>query len=144
MAANNNPLELLENTVAQISGLLADLESAAFRQEGFSELSMRQVLYLDTIAKMEHPSFSELADALGITRPSVTSLVAKLIRTGYVQKVQDGEDRRSFHIILTEKGQQFTQIHANMHRQLVQILVKHLDGREIELLSALLAKAMRQ
>ena len=41
---------------------------------------MRQVLYLETIAQLEHPSFGELAEALEITRPSVTALVAKLIR----------------------------------------------------------------
>jgi DNA-binding MarR family transcriptional regulator len=132
----------LEHAVAQISHRMADLEANAFRQDGFAELSMRQVLYLDTIAQLEHPSFGELAEALKITRPSVTALVARLIREGYVQKVQDGEDRRSFHIILTPKGQQFSGVHQKIHRQLVQTLIARLDEAEVEQLTVLLNKAM--
>jgi DNA-binding MarR family transcriptional regulator len=125
-----------------ITHLIADMESRAFQQDGFSELSMRQVSYLDTIAHLGHPSFGELAEALGVTRPSVTALVGKLIRNGYVQKVQDGEDRRSFHILLTQKGQQFTRLHQNLHQRVVQALIAHLDKAEIEQLTALLSKAV--
>jgi DNA-binding MarR family transcriptional regulator len=132
----------LEHTIAQISRRMADLEANAFRQDGFAELSMRQVLYLETIAQLERPSFGEVAEALHITRPSVTALVAKLIRDGYVQKVQDGDDRRSFHIILTPKGQQFTGMHQRIHRQLAQALVAHLDEAEVAQLTVLLNKAM--
>lgn len=142
MDKNSNNLISLERAIALITQRIADLESGAFQQDGFSELSMRQVFYLETIARLEHPSFSELADALGITRPSVTALVGKLIRSGLVQKVQDGEDRRSFHIILTQKGQQFTHVHENMHQQIVQALISHLDEAEIEQIAALLNKAI--
>ncbi len=132
----------LEQTIAQVTRLMANLEGQAFQLEGFAELSMRQIFYLETIARLGHPSFSELADALGVTRPSVTTLVGKLIRNGYLQKVQDDEDRRSFHIILSQKGQTFTQLHANMHKQVVQALTLRLDAAEIEQLSALLRKAV--
>lgn len=132
----------LEQIIAQISHRMAELEANAFRQDGFAELSMRQVLYLETIAQLGHPSFGELADALKITRPSVTALVARLIRAGYVQKVQDGADRRSFHVILTPKGQQFSGLHQKIHRQLVQTLVARLDKAEVEQLTLLLNKAI--
>ena len=141
MRDHPTPPASLEQTIALITGLIADMEARAFQQDGFSELSMRQVSYLDTIARLEHPSFGELAEALGVTRPSVTALVGKLIHSGYVQKVQDGEDRRSFHILLTRKGQEFTRIHQNMHQRVVQALIAHLDKAEIEQLTALLNKA---
>lgn len=141
----NSPILIsLEKTITQISHLIADMESNAFQQDGFSELSMRQVFYMETIARLEHPSFSELAEALGITRPSVTALIGKLIRDEYVQKVQDGEDRRSFHIVLTQKGQQFTQLHQKMHQRVVQTLILHLNETEIKQLADLLNKAISQ
>ena len=142
MADHPTPPASLEQTIALITGLIADMEARAFQQDGFSELSMRQVSYLDAIARLEHPSFGELAEALGVTRPSVTALVGKLIHSGYVQKVQDGDDRRSFHIVLTPNGQQFTRIHQNMHQRVVQALIAHLDKAEIEQLTALLNKAV--
>ena len=142
MTDHSKILASLEQTIALATRFMADMEANAFQQDGFSELSMRQVSYMDTIARLGHPSFGELAEALGVTRPSVTALVGKLIRNGYVQKVQDGEDRRSFHILLTQKGQQFTQIHQKMHQRVVQALTDRLDEEEIEQLAALLNKAV--
>lgn len=142
MTQNTDPLFALEQLTARITSLISDLEAGAFQEEGFADLSMRQVLYLDTIARLDHPSFGELAEALGVTRPSVTALVGRLMHAGYVQKVQDGEDRRSFHIVLTQKGQQFAQTHAQMHRRIVQVLVARLEQPEVEQLAAILAKAV--
>jgi DNA-binding MarR family transcriptional regulator len=142
MVQNTDSLLSLERAIAQITQRISDFESSAFQQDGFSELSMRQVYYMDAIARMGHPSFSELAEALGISRPSVTALVARLIRGGYVQKLQDGEDRRSFHIVLTQKGQSFTQAHQTVHRKIVEALTSRLSDAEITQLAALLDKAV--
>jgi DNA-binding MarR family transcriptional regulator len=137
-------LTSLERSVELLTRFIADLESDAFQQGGFSELSLRQILYLETIARLGHPSFSELADTLKITRPSVTALVGKLIRNGYVQKEQDGEDRRSFHIVLTDKGKHFTHMHHKTHQQVVHSLVSHLDKRDIDHLAVLLNKIVHK
>jgi DNA-binding MarR family transcriptional regulator len=142
MEQKQQTLDYLEQSVDKITHLIADLGANSFRQGGLGELSMRQILYMETIARLEHPSFSELAGALGITRSSVTVLVGKLARNGYVQKVQDGDDRRSFHIVLTEKGKQFTFIHRGIHQQVVRVLTAHLNDDEVEQLAALLKKAI--
>lgn len=132
----------LEQIVARISRLMAEMEAHAFQQEGFAELSMRQVFYLETIAQLGQPSFSQLAQATGVTRPSATAIVARLIDKGLVGKVQDETDRRSFHIHLTEKGRAFSQTHAAMHQHLAQALTVHLSPAEIEQLTILLSKAL--
>jgi DNA-binding MarR family transcriptional regulator len=139
----NPPKNSLELSVELLTRFIADLESNAFQLDGFYELSLRQILYMETIARLKHPNFSELAAVLGITRPSVTALVGKLIRTGYLQKVQDGEDRRSYHIILTDKGQNFTESHRKTHQQVVQSLVNRLDDKDIEQLADLLEKVVK-
>jgi DNA-binding MarR family transcriptional regulator len=144
MVETNTNLSSLERSVELLTRFIADLESDAFQQGGFSELSLRQILYLETIARLGHPSFSELADTLKITRPSVTALVGKLIRKGFVQKEQDGEDRRSFHIVLTEKGSHFTHMHHKTHQQVVHSLISHLDKRDIDHLEILLNKIVQK
>ena len=130
----------LERTIGLITGLMAEQESQAFQREGFSELSMRQVTHLDAIIRLGHPSFGELAQALGITRPSVTAIVGKLTRAGYVEKVQDPEDHRSFHIVLTEKGRAFTKVHRSMHQRIARALVTRLNAEEVKQLTGLLKK----
>ena len=130
----------LEQIVAMISQLLGNYEAQAFEQSGFSELSVRQWLYLETIAKLGQPTFSELAEKLEVTKPSVTTLVAKLIRMGYVKKLQSNQDRRVYHIVLDAKGEQFTEMHANLHRLIAQHLTANLSATETQQLSALLQK----
>jgi len=133
----------LEKIVELASGLMAELESQASADERFAELSMRQMYYLNTIIRMEHPTFSDLARELKVTKPSVTAIVGTLISKGYARKVQDSVDRRTYHIVLTPKALDFNQIHANTHKRLAGLLAAQLDEKEVEQLARLLGKAVQ-
>jgi DNA-binding MarR family transcriptional regulator len=133
----------LEKVVELASELMAKLEAQAFADERFAELSMRQMHYLNTLIHLEHPTFSDLAHALNVTKPSVTAIVGTLVNKGYVQKVQDAEDRRSYHIILTAKGRDFDRLHEAMHKRLADFLAAQLDEAEVEQLARLLGKALQ-
>ena len=137
-----NDKEILEKAIALISRLMGEMEAEAFEQEGFSNLSMRQLLYLETIAQMERPTFSELADQLDVTKPSVTALVKKLIKMGYVKKIQSQEDLRVYHIVLTAKGEQFTEMHDRTHRLLAERLTQNLNEQEIHQIAVMLEKVI--
>ncbi|MEJ2089918.1 MAG: MarR family transcriptional regulator, partial [Gammaproteobacteria bacterium] len=49
---------------------------------------------------------SDLADRLGITRPSITSLIDGLVRQGLVRRQPARDDRRRMTISLTPAGRQ--------------------------------------
>ena len=133
----------LEKVVEILSAIMTEMEERAFQDERFSELSMRQVLYLNTIIRLEHPTFSDLAKELNVSKPSVTANVSSLIRKGYVQKVRDDEDLRSYHIILTQKGIDFDELHQNVHKLLAQQISSHLDQDETIQLTNLLDKIVQ-
>jgi DNA-binding MarR family transcriptional regulator len=137
-----NDKEILKQAIDLISRLMGEMEAEAFEQEGFSNLSMRQLLYLETIAQMERPTFSELADQLDVTKPSVTALVKKLMQMGYVKKVQSQEDLRVYHIVLTAKGEQFTEMHDQTHRLLAERLTQNLNEQEIHQMAVMLKKVI--
>ena len=137
-----NDREILQQAIALISRLMGEMEAEAFEQEGFSNLSMRQLLYLETIAQMKRPTFSELADQLDVTKPSVTALVKKLMKMGYVKKVQSQEDLRVYHIVLTAKGKQFTEMHDQTHRLLAERLTQNLNEQEIHQMAVMLKKVI--
>lgn len=134
-------LSQLEKLIATTSAIMTEMEEHAFQDERFSELSMRQMLYLNTIIHMGHPTFSDLAKELNVSKPSVTANVTTLMRKGYVQKVQDDEDLRTFHIVLTQKALDFDELHQNTHKELAAHLAKRLDADEVDQLSRLLGKA---
>jgi DNA-binding MarR family transcriptional regulator len=140
----NQNLVLLEKVIETASVILTEMEMRAFHDERFSELSVRQMLYLNTIIRMGHPTFSELAKELNVSKPSVTANVTTLIRKGYVQKVQDHEDLRTYHIVLTHKAEEFNDLHQNIHKELARHLAKQLDSEEIDQLSRLLSKALQE
>lgn len=133
----------LAKVVGAISALMAEMESQAFADERFAELSMRQTLYLNTILRLEHPNFSDLARELGVSKPSVTAIVGTLIRKGYVEKVQDGEDRRAYHILPTPKAEEFDKIHDATHKRLADFLAAQLNPGEVDQLVGLLDKVMQ-
>ncbi len=134
-------LDDLEKAIYTASAILAEMEMRAFHDERFSELSVRQMLYLNTIIQMGHPTFSDLAKELDVSKPSVTANVTRLIRKGYVKKVQDHEDLRAYHIVLTPKANEFNDLHQNIHKKLTRQLAAQLDPDEIDQLSALLRKS---
>ncbi len=124
----NPNLATLEKVIASASVILADMEMRAFKDERFSELSMRQILYLNTIIQMGHPTFSDLAKELKVSKPSVTTNVTTLIRKGYVLKVRDDEDLRTYHIVLTPKAKEFDELHQNIHKDLTQTSGSSIDS----------------
>lgn len=136
-------LKTLEQAIYTASAILAGMEMRAFHDERFSELSVRQMLYLNTIIQMGHPTFSDLAKELGVSKPSVTTNVARLISKGYVKKVQDHEDLRTYHIVITPKADEFNDLHKSIHKNFTDQLTARLDPDEIDQLSKLLSKALQ-
>ena len=128
------------DTVEMISQLMGELEGKAFEQEGFSDITMNQMHYLDIIANLGEPTFGDLADNLGITRPSVSGTIKKLIKMGYLDKIQSDQDGRVYFIHLTEKGKRFNNLHSEVHQLLAKRITENLDPFEIEELADLLAK----
>jgi len=128
------------DTVEMISQLMGELESKAFEQEGFTDITMNQMQYLETIARLEKPTFGDIADQLDVTRPSVSTIIKKLIQSGYVYKDQSSKDGRVFYLHLTKKGLRFNELHSEVHQILAQSITENLDENEIEALSDLLTK----
>ena len=132
------------DTVEMISQLMGELESKAFEQEGFSDITMNQMHYLETIATMNEPTSADLAERLGVTRPSVSAIVRKLINAGYLTKSKSKTDGRVYFLNLTGKGQRFNQLHNEVHQVLARRIIENLDTKEIDSLAALLEKITDQ
>lgn len=45
-----------------------------------------------------------LAELLGVSKPMITAHLTSLSEKGYITKTQSGEDKRSYHILPTEKA----------------------------------------
>ncbi len=77
---------------------------------------------------------SAIGAHMGISRPYMTALVNKLIEKGYVERVEDSEDRRVINVTITRAGRQA--FHEFM-RGRREIMVKNLSVLTSEEISAL-------
>ena len=68
-------------------------------------LTVSQLQYVDAVASLSAPTITDIADALDITKASVTAGINRLIKLGYVAKTRSQVDRRMVHITLTAAGE---------------------------------------
>lgn len=95
------------NTVEMISQLMGELEGKAFEAEGFSGITLRQMFYLETIALLEKPTFSDLAEHLQVTPPSVSAIVKKINSSGTCKQAASTGGRPDVFIITDRKRSSF-------------------------------------
>jgi DNA-binding MarR family transcriptional regulator len=135
-------LDLISRAIEQVTQMIARMESDFLHEGDFSDLSMRQVVLIETIGKMEHPSLSDVANQLGISKPSVTVGIAKLVQKGYLRKDRSSEDNRVYRLSLSGKGLNLRKMHDNIHQAIADTLTRRLSPEEIQQLIVLFHKIL--
>ena len=85
---------------------------------------------------------SEIAKKIHRTKPTVTVLVEKLEKSGYVQRVKSDTDARFTNVSLTPKGFELKPVFETISEQLNALAYAGLREEEAMLLEILLEKAI--
>ena len=85
-------------------------------------------------------TMKDISDKIRRTRPTVTVLVDKLEKLGYVKREVSKEDNRYTYIVLTQKGLDFKPLFEKISDDLNDILYKNLSDSEADTLEKLLDK----
>lgn len=88
-------------------------------------------------------TMKDIADSIHRTKPTVTVLIDKLEKLGYLKRVASAEDSRSTNIVLTQKGEDFKVIFEKISKDLNKMLYKNLSLEESELIEKLLRKVIK-
>jgi DNA-binding MarR family transcriptional regulator len=124
--------DLLVNTYRSVARLeedmLSDLSDAS--------LSISEMHLIEQIGKAKDAgiTITEIAQAQGVTLPSVTVSVKKLEKKGYVQKQRCEEDGRRILVTLTELGRRADISHRFFHRQMVGAVERAVAAQDREVL----------
>ncbi len=127
-----------------LTRLIGDYEEEMFAQFKKVGLTAKQANYLEAIKALGNPNQVELAAALGLSKPSITAIIDKLSTLGFVKKTQSDEDRRSFHLHLTEKGERITRMHDQTHRKIADTIAKNLSKEDERQLVEVLNNVIRK
>ncbi|WP_040639918.1 MarR family winged helix-turn-helix transcriptional regulator [Pseudoramibacter alactolyticus] len=103
-------------------------------------LTARQMACLRVLDTNKNVTFSDLAVRFGLSKPTVTELIGKLMDSGCVVKEKSREDRRVYYIRLTDKGKTIARMKLRAQMQLVEQIESQLNEIEIETLITLIHK----
>ncbi len=111
------------------------VEAAMLRSLSGSDLSISEMHMLESIGKDTHGStITDIAQDQGITLPSVTTAIQRLVKKGYVVKEKSARDARCVRVALTESGRRAEIAHRYFHRQMVKSVTQNMTAEEREVL----------
>lgn len=95
---------------------------------------------LVALLKAEKLTMKELAEKIDKDKSTVTALVDKLIKQGYVEKTRDIEDNRVVFVTLTTKGKELKPMFDAISQDLLSVVYKDIPMNEREELVNTLTK----
>ncbi len=136
------PKKTLADSIDILTRKIEEIETDVIENSELAKLSRKQIYYLDIIDQMNNPTLGELAEKLGLSKPSITAMVEKFVQNGYIEKVKSDADRRVSHIHLGDRGKMIAKLHDDIHSRIEALLTRSLDKNEIEQLTTVLCKAV--
>jgi len=133
----------METRLEELNTLLVDtfdailrVEEKSLKQVGKGELSIAEFHTLECIGRGEdcRRAVGEIAEALGVTVPTVTVCVNKLVKKGYVTKNRSERDARIAIIELTPEGKKMNRLHRFFHEQMLLSIRGEFNDEELDCL----------
>jgi DNA-binding MarR family transcriptional regulator len=136
-----DPADRLAETLLRLAEEL--VRAGELHAQGRFGLSRTRLAVLLLLERSEDPLGqrpAEIAEALGVTRPSATVLLDGLQRDGLVARRADPADGRSVRVALTRAGRARAREIAPVHERRLAAMTRALDDPERRQLVALLEK----
>lgn len=110
-------------------------------------ITLPQLMVLEIIRRKECPKMTDIAGELDVTLSNVTGMIDRLIESGYVERVDDPQDRRIVRIHLTVKGKNITQKAFEQRKRCLEQVFEKLSLEDQKILLRItekLAEAIKQ
>lgn len=129
--------------ISRIRSEIYDYIECELRKRGIDGLvvshgNILDILY-DNNGKL---TMKEISEGINRSKSTVTQLVDKLLKSGYVTKEADLEDKRISYIVLTEKGLRIKNDFKEISKNVIGEFFKDFTEEEIEILLSLLDRVI--
>lgn len=131
-AARRQALEGAIQAVLATSALLDPLRLRIWDEQG---LTVTQLRLLRFVSEEEGLSNADLADRLYVTRPSVSALLERLERGGFIRREISPTDRRGICIWLEERGRNALVSLREETYEYIEGLMESMDERDLTTLA---------
>jgi DNA-binding MarR family transcriptional regulator len=138
-----NRLKRMTELVEALTMLLGEAHSRFMSTALAEGLNPRQLDYMAEVSRLGDPTMGDLTKSMGLSGPSTTAIIRRLVELGYVERTRSEEDGRSYRVQLTEKGMELERLHQQSHAELAGVLMRNLDDAEVDRLAGLFEKIVK-
>lgn len=103
-------------------------------------LSPMESYCVEAIFLLNRPTVHEFAEYVNISQPNATYRIINLINKGYVRKIISEDDRREYHLEVTEKFLNYYGANASFNTKLTNGIRDNFSKEEVDLLEKMLLK----
>jgi DNA-binding MarR family transcriptional regulator len=111
---------------------------------GNENLSPTESYCIEAIYLLNRPTVHEFADFTHISQPNATYRINNLIKKGYIRKVSSEEDKREYHLEVTDKFLNNYGVNASFNTKLMDGIREKFSNEEIELLEKMIRKIVEE
>jgi len=119
-----------KKSINNINSTLSDTQMSNF--------NMNDYYYLTFIYQLGSPKLGELADKLNLTKPAISALVRRLEKNELIIKTQSEQDKRVYHVSLTDKGVKIIEGDNKLYLELSNIISELLTDAQMDGINNLL------
>lgn len=128
MTANSQPIERAIAGYTQLVELLSALRTPEFPDP---HVTMAQMRVLMVLAAVGEARMSDLAQQVGISPSTLSSLVDRLVEAGLANRLDDPRDRRSVVVALAPAGSRILDQFSELGSDALRALLEQLHAKDI-------------
>lgn len=132
--------------ISKISKIKSEVNNyieSELNKRGIDGLVVSHGNILDTLYDNDGKlTMKEISEGINRSKSTVTQLVDKLLKSGYVTKEIDPFDKRYTYIVLTEKGLRIKKDFKEISQNVIKIFFKDFTEEEIQVLLVLLNRVI--
>lgn len=107
-------------------------------------LSPTESYCVETIYLLDRPTVHEFAEYIHISQPNATYRINNLIEKGYVRKVISENDKREYHLEVTDKFLKDYGVNTSFNAKLMEGIREKFSEEEIKLLEKMIQKIVEE
>lgn len=125
---------MIDNTftlISRIHGAIGRFITERLAEEGITDIVLSHGTIIVALMEQERLTMNELSRRIDRTPQTVTCLVKKLVKEGYVETKKDSEDNRVTTAELTEKGKRLAETLRRISGKVYEIQYKGFSEEDV-------------
>lgn len=107
-------------------------------QDREASLTTVETFCMEIIYALDNPTVAEFAKVANISSPNAAYKINNLVKKGYLKKIQSQDDKREYHLAVTDKYMSYYNISYNYMDTVMQRISDRFDKDELHTLVKLL------